>query len=379
MASMRVAHLQKNKISLQLLKNPEVIGVGVGHADPKRPSRGGAIIVYTHRNVVTADVSRALSRLMDTRMPTRIIEAGLPRPHPALMARKKRNFKGQIGIQRRRAYASQIVPQRRFRPIPGGVSIGYLVNTNSSSIGTGGLVTIRNGQLFLLTNNHVAIRDNQFAPNMYQPGPFEEGSTFNPNDVFGRAAEYVPLRANQVNFMDAAIVRGVSNTILEPRYLRPVLGTWRTIIVPGHLNSVRVGENVYKTGRTSGFGTGVVESVNVDQRVGPYPEVGGAVLLFRNQLVIRGQSIPGDSGSVWLRSGDNWAVGLNFAGGGGVAIANPIGTVMNTFGLRVALPPAHSGTVRRGAIKDNRGKGDYGYSLPLTANQRKQIQVVRRK
>jgi|GEM_PF-801996 len=386
MASMRAALLQKNKISMSLLRqHPEIVGIGIGYADPQRPDRGGALIVYTHKNIVTAEVNRGLARVLETRMPTRIIQSGLPRPKPAVTVKKRVQLKGRMARQKRKAIPRQvIVPQQRHRPVPGGVSIGHLNTPTSSSLGTGGLVTLRNNQYFLLTNNHVAIQNNTTAPNMYQPGPFEGGAAFNPSDLIGRAALYVPLSTTQVNFMDAAIIGGIPNDdIFNPRYLRPFLTTsgirWIPIALPGHLNSVPVGLAVYKTGRTSGFTTGTVESINVDQRVGPYPDLGGATILFRGQVIIRGASQPGDSGSVWLASQGNWAAALNFAGGEGTAVATPIATVMNTFQMLVAAPGSIGGKLRAGKINQNRVKGDYSYSLPLTENQRKLIRVVRRK
>ncbi len=79
-------------------------------------------------------------------------------------------------------------------------------------------------------------------------------------------------------------------------------------------------------------------------------------LLFRNQSVIvvttGPVSLPGDSGSVWLRSSDRFAAALNFAGtaDGIRSISNPIGIVMSTYGLRMAIP-APGGTFKAGEIK----------------------------
>ena len=379
MVSMRAALLQKSKISLRLLRQPEINAVGIGYADPQRPDRGGAIIVYTHKNVVTADVNRMVSRMMEARMPIRYIESGPFRPRPATAVRK-RKLKGKMARQKKRAVPSQTIYQRRYRPTPGGVSIGRLVSANASSLGTGGLITIRNNEYFMLSNNHVVIRANQFSVDIYQPGPFEAGLPFAPGDFIGRPALFVPLRVGQANFMDAAIVRGIPNdNIFNPRYIRPFGSNFaRFIGLPGHLNAVRVGESVYKSGRTTGLTTGTVEAINADSNVGPYGEIGNATILFRNQAVIAGQTAGGDSGAVWLRQGDNFAVALNFASGGGRSISTPIATVMSTFGMLVAAPSSN-GQLRPGTIKNNRVKGDYSYSLPLSTEHRKRILVRRPK
>jgi hypothetical protein len=58
-----------------------VIGVGVGHANPKAPSQGAAIIVYTHNNLSTGDrlslktsMKKAISHI--STVPVRIIQRG---------------------------------------------------------------------------------------------------------------------------------------------------------------------------------------------------------------------------------------------------------------------------------------------------------------
>ncbi|MDF2646280.1 MAG: hypothetical protein K0Q73_2085, partial [Paenibacillus sp.] len=134
-----------------------------------------------------------------------------------------------------------------------------------------------------------------------------------------------------------------------------------------------------KSGRTTGFVRGTVEANNVDVRV----SYGGTLgtLLFRNQSVIRGNtgavSLPGDSGSVWLRSSDRFAAALNFAGtaDGRRSISSPMGTVMSTYGLRIAIPAA-GGTFKAGAIKGIAPRGNYAYVQQLTKEQRKRTRAV---
>ncbi len=64
------------------------------------------------------------------------------------------------------------------------------------------------------------------------------------------------------------------------------------------------------------------------------------VAFFTGQIVIGGGgfSAGGDSGSLIVveRGGDKGkAIGLLFAGGGGVTIANPIGEVLAAFGVTI--------------------------------------------
>jgi hypothetical protein len=83
-----------------------------------------------------------------------------------------------------------------------------------------------------------------------------------------------------------------------------------------YLNTYRLGERFKKVGRTTGFVTGTVESVNTDIQV-DYGTFGGlGTINFKNEIVVVGTkpvSLPGDSGSVWLTASDNYAAALNFA------------------------------------------------------------------
>ncbi|MCQ6560068.1 S1 family peptidase [Paenibacillus mendelii] len=260
----------------------------------------------------------------------------------------------------------------RIRPVPGGTSIGRFRGTGGST-GTCGLIVIRNNQLYMLSNNHVIIQDNQFSATILQPGP-ADGGQLN-NDVVGRSVQFVPFNLTGPNFMDAAIAQPLSNSLLNPRYL--VSTTGQLITPRGNLNSYAVGNRFYKSGRTTGLVFGTVESIGMQVNVGPYPELGGAFLQFRNQTVLAGPnniSLPGDSGSVWMSGG--FAAALNFAGSGTRSISTPIASVLSTFGLRVAAP-AGAGVFKAGAVKGAAPKGNFAYVQPLSSVQRKQVRVIR--
>ncbi|MFB9328762.1 hypothetical protein ACFFSY_22735 [Paenibacillus aurantiacus] len=359
MATFYEAVKHKNRMSPVLLKRAEVMAVGVGYADPSKPALGAGIIVYTHKKITSSSLNHLSQTIAKsgTSVPVRFIASG--------------NFKKNASPAKPKAISPTQLYRSRIRPVPGGVSIGKLTAT-----GTAGIVVIKNNQLFILSNNHVLIRDNSTAfSETLQPGPADGG--ISGRDTIGRAFQFVRLRPNQANFQDSAIAIPTSNGVLNPRYL---FSAFQLINVPGHLLSYPVGLPVLKTGRTTGFVRGTVEANNVDVRVN-YGALG--TLLFRNQSVIVGNngaavSLPGDSGSVWLRSSDNFAAALNFAGtteGGLRSIANPLGVVMSTYGLRIAIPAA-GGTFRAGAIKGAAPRGNYAYVRPLTQAQRKRSRAI---
>jgi len=91
-----------------------------------------------------------------------------------------------------------------------------------------------------------------------------------------------------------------------------------------------------KYGRTTQHTKGRVQGINATVNVGY--DVG--VARFVGQIVIGGGgfSAGGDSGSLIVAQGgadDRKPVGLLFAGGGGVTIANPIEAVLDEFGVTI--------------------------------------------
>ena len=113
-----------------------------------------------------------------------------------------------------------------------------------------------------------------------------------------------------------------------------------------------VGQPVQKYGRTTGFTTGSINAVNVDVDVCYFPLsetvcFPGYQAHFINQFSVPDGSVPfsasGDSGSLLLTMGSNNPVGLLFAGGDGLTIANPIDPVLQRFNVTIdGTPPTDS-------------------------------------
>lgn len=356
--------LRQNDRLFPLLRRPGITGTGVGYADPDNPARGAGIIVYTSKNAATTEISKSIGKMIGASIPVRFITAGPFKPHATADSKKMaRHMKAPVKRVRPTFFRS------RIRPVPGGTSIGR----ENAGTGTCGLIVIRNGQLFILSNNHVLITANRFGANIIQPGGADGGRPV--TDRVGTSVQFVPFNLNGPNFMDAAIAQPFFNSLLDPRYL--VSSTGQFVIPRGHLLSYSVGDRFFKSGRTTGLVLGTVESIGMQVNVGPYRELGNATLQFRNQTVLTAPNniaLPGDSGSVWMRGG--FAAALNFTGGGTRSISTPIASVMNTFGLRVAIP-AGTGGFKAGGVTGAAPKGNYAYVRPLTEGQRKQLRIIR--
>lgn len=330
-------------MSQKLLKQKGVYGVGVGLKNPRKPQEGAALIIYTS---VPSTVRTAVGTGYSAK------KVGKKQEIPIRMVRTKR-------------FCCRLSPshlRRRIRPLVAGFSIG----TQRGSGTAGLMVTDRSGCPLVLSNNHVLNLNNSnaYAPT-FQPGGSDSQSVWN---RIGRLDRYVPLKKAGFNYIDAATSVPFRRGLLAPRYAG--VG-----VVPGHVTSYRVGERLKKVGRTTGFATGRVESVHTDVQV-DYGSYGGlGSIQYDNMTVIRGSrpvSLPGDSGSVWLRRSDNYAAAVNFAGtaDGLTSISFPIEWFMQVFRARVARP---DGT---GVRKVIRRRGSQ-YTRLLTPNQIRQLQVRR--
>ena len=217
------------------------------------------------------------------------------------------------------------------RPVPIGVSAGH-INVTAGTIGcrvTAGCHT------YALSNAHVFADENsgQVGDDILQPGPFDGG--MNPGDSIGTLADSVPIVVGEFAFnrVDAAIAMvspaAVSNATLPGGYGLP-----RTDPL-----GASVGLDVQKFGRTTAMTHGYVDAINVAVLV-TY-DAGDA--RFVGQIIIRPDSgdnfsLPGDSGALVVADGganDRRPVGLLFASGTGISVANPISDVLNQLDIDI--------------------------------------------
>ncbi len=240
----------------------------------------------------------------------------------------------------------------RWRPAPGGVSIGHYQIT-AGTLGT----MVRDattGQRLILSNNHVLANSNaaQIGDTVVQPGSIDGGHaisdkiaelerfvpiefTSEPSDcgianwvadaanfvarLLSSRSKLIPVRENPaaINQVDAAVARPVddadiSNEILD---IGEVSGTAEATLAMG----------VRKSGRTTAFTTGTITVLEATIDVN-YGE--GRKARFEGQIVSTPMSQGGDSGSLLVAAESLQAVGLLYAGSDQVTIFNPIDEVL---------------------------------------------------
>ena len=231
------------------------------------------------------------------------------------------------------------------RPVPIGVSTG-LADFATGTLGA----RVSNGPaVYALSNNHVFAGVNManIGDPILQPGPIEDGGIGRRRQI-GTLADYQQIDFNpgNPNTMDAAIALttpgDVGTATLPDGYGSPSSTTV----------AASVGLQVQKYGRTTGFTQGSINAVNVDVDVCYFPLseticFPGFEAHFVNQFSVPDGAVPfsasGDSGSLLVAQGSNQPVGLLFAGGDNLTIANPIGPVLQRFNVTIDGTPAGPG------------------------------------
>ena len=243
---------------------------------------------------------------------------------------------GEIWADRNPAEAEHeglLDPKTRFpRPVPIGVSTGQADVT----AGTIGARATDGSKIFALSNNHIFAANNsgRMGDNLLQPGVVDGGR--DPDDVIGTLHDYETIdfcsgRLCGMNKIDAAIALttadDLQNETPEGGYGAP--RSWT--IEP------KIGMEVQKYGRTTGYTKGRITGLNATIDVG----YAAGTARFEDQIVISGNgfSAGGDSGSLIVTDGfllaDRRPVGLLFAGTAVATLANPIDLVLNRFGVQI--------------------------------------------
>ena len=209
------------------------------------------------------------------------------------------------------------------RPVPWGVSGGHPAITAGTA---GARVKDGSGNLYILTNNHVAAATNAgpIGEDFLQPGTFDGGA--DSDDSIGTLFGHVPIDFNGGdNVVDAAIVSTDASQFGD-RTPNSGYGTPSSIPV----TSVGFRDKALKFGRTTLLTECRVWATNATVNVN-YGAAG--VAKFVRQIVFRGGdcSAGGDSGSLFVSKNGLNPMGLLFAGSSNTTIANPIGDVLTSL------------------------------------------------
>ena len=194
--------------------------------------------------------------------------------------------------------------------------------------GTLGALVSDGTNQFILSNNHVLARSGQAVAgeDISQPGLIDNGCR-----VATLVADFTgaaPLGSN----VDAAVAQLRAGQMDSSGFIEDIGVPSGTIVNPS------VGLSVAKSGRTTGFTTGTVSSVNTSVSVQYQKGCNSGkkfVVAYTNQVVINSStfSAGGDSGSLIVtNNASHNPVALLYAGSSSTTIGNPIGEVLTKLG-----------------------------------------------
>ena len=209
----------------------------------------------------------------------------------------------------------------KWRPAPGGVSIGhYKITAGTLSSRVYDKTTKTR---LILSNNHVLAWSNQgiIGDPIYQPGVWDGGTEL---DTIAKLERFVEIRPPpEENLVDCAVAKPLNDADLSDEILD--IGTVTD------LENALVGMWVGKSGRTSGYTEATVIDINAIVKVYGYPLLEYAI--FKDQIVTNLLGKPGDSGSLVVNPATKKAVGLLFAGSDTNTILNKITNVSNLLNI----------------------------------------------
>lgn len=313
----------------ELLHKPNVVAVGVGYKVKNgKKTNDLAIICSVSRKIDKNDLYES------DRIPQKIYEVVTD------------------VIQTGEIKAIRLKRTDVIRPAFSGVSIGH----KDITAGTFGCLVKKNGQKYILSNNHVMANcnDAEIGDPITQPGPYDGGSVS--KHTIAHLSEFVPInyvgQTNSSCFLSKTLIRFLNffsslfgsyhrfniervqaeYNLIDAALAKPIsddLVSQDIFDVPGEICSWStpfLGMKIKKSGRTTGVTYGTIDQVDVTTTV----NYGGSRnAIFTDQLIAGPMSQGGDSGSVVIANdGTNNAIGLLFAGSEEVTVINDIRDVI---------------------------------------------------
>lgn len=334
---------RKERVKQSILEKPNVVGVGVGFKNNVPGQK--AIVVMVEKKKPLAALSEAdlIPRAFGA-VKTDVIETG----------------EIKAGFAHKASIPYDLKRTDRWRPAPGGVSIGHYKVT-AGTLGTVVYSTYSDGTRYLLSNNHVFANSNdaELGDVILQPGAHDGGIIEDHIAVLHRfapinfgeepgscsIAEYYARFGNflaekvgskhrvnsirrdksytSINHFDAAIAKPYKSEDIDP-----------SIIGIGEVYTTEqayLGQRVVKSGRTTEYTEGYISLIHTTVKVN-YGS--GKIATFDDQLVAGPMSAGGDSGSLVVSGDTTNAVGLLFAGSTQTTIFSPIEPILDYFNVR---------------------------------------------
>jgi Peptidase family S64 len=151
-------------------------------------------------------------------------------------------------------------------------------------------------------------------------------------NVIAKLTKFVPLSTGKPNKIDCAIAEVNARKLVAATVMPKVNRLKSSTPI-----AAQEGMNVEKTGRTTGYTTGVVHDISASVKVNY--DIG--TLVFDDQVIVYGAkgafSDAGDSGSLIVDRATKRATALLFGGSSQYTIGNHIENVLNALGATLVI------------------------------------------
>lgn len=277
----------KREHSFSLLCKRGVVGVGIG----KKEVRGQATEAMSIRILVEEKITRSLLRA-DEMLPKEI--DGVPTDVISISSDDP-----LLRVRLRQSPTPENERTKRWRPAPGGVSVGHYRLNGAGTLGAW-VRDSRSGEPLLLSCWHVIANSGDCARGdpVLQPAVLDGGKC--PDDIIGYLERWIDVemivpthnldharqRLNDLlerkedvptNEVDAAVARPISDSVV----CEEILGLG---VPKGAAIAAKLGMEVVKSGRTTGVTGGTIDLIDLDIFVG-YPT---GTALFVDQIGMLG-------------------------------------------------------------------------------------------
>lgn len=210
-------------------------------------------------------------------------------------------------------------------PLKIGYSIGPSNVNDVASFGC--LVKDYHENYYILSSNHILSNFDELPMGtpILHPGIGDGGKY--PKDLIAILCKKITLLSadedNYVNYVDCALAKIINKSSII-----------NTIFLLGNIKGVSdasLNLNVKKVGRTTELTTGKILALDA---IISLENHNGNTQIFHDQIITTYMSDKGDSGSLLLDN-DNNAIGLIFANGDSISIANPIKAILKSLNVRI--------------------------------------------
>ncbi len=228
----------------------------------------------------------------------------------------------------------------KMRPAMGGISIGHFRIT-AGTLGSR-VYDAATKKRMILSNNHVLANmaginnTTRVGDAILQPGAYDGGTV--PADMIATLTRWINYNVGGTNVVDCALATPLNDGDLSDEILG--IGVPATSIN----SSISVGDQITKSGRTTGVTTGTVLDTAASIKV-YFTEA--EYLQFDEQIIAENMGSPGDSGSLMMDMSHRPA-GLLFAGSDNFTCFNKILPICQKLGIDfgdpVPQPPVQAGS-----------------------------------